>query len=50
MEKYKKPRNQSTCILPIKYNKEIKSIQWEKDSVFTNGVRKTEQSYAKEQN
>ena len=50
MEKYKKPRNQSICILPIKYNKEAKSTEWKKDSVFTNGVRKTGQSHAKEQN
>ena len=50
MEKYKKPRNQSICILPIKNNKEAKSTEWKKDSVFTNGVRKTGQSHAKEQN
>lgn len=53
MENYKKPRNQSTCILPIKYNKAVTRVmgeKWKKDSVFTNGVRETGQSHAKEQN
>ena len=32
------------------YNKEGKNVQWEKDSLFINGVGKTGQLHAKESN
>jgi len=48
MEQNRKPRNKPTIIWSINFKTGGKNMQWEKDSLFDNGVGKTGQLQAKE--